>query len=190
MSRTAIFQWTGRGVGWLLALAASSVLVLNFERVAIAHRLDQLIPDPGKASGLFEFTQRPMVILAATLVLGVLTGFVASKVKAVLTKRIGAVVVSGQALGARMLMCAEVLSGIQRWSSLHSDQDRRNALAQLNIAILDAHRFGLHTPAQGAPADDMLNYLTEVGSWLMKGDKEVAKMRAKIITGDRGLPGA
>lgn len=170
--------------GWLLALAASTIIALNIERLAEAHKLDQLVPDPGQSNAILAFTQRPVVLIAATFVLGALVGLALAKFRASLAGPKKDPYAAEKRLGLRMLKVAHQISELQRWSYSHSDQDRRNAMATLNMVMIDAERMGLPTPEPEAESEVTLTYLTDIGSWLFKGDFVTAILRARILAGE------
>ena len=174
----------GKVAWWLVALAASTIVALNIQRLAIAHRLDQLIPEPGKSNALLAFAQRPAVLVSATLILGIWLGFALARFLAARAGPKKDPYAAEKSLGLRMLNLAHQISEIQRWSFSHSDQDRRNATATLNMVMIDAERMGLPTPPPQADSEAMLTYLTDIGSWLFKGDFATALLRAKVLSDD------
>jgi hypothetical protein len=172
----------GKVAGWLLTLAASTIIALNIERLAVAHRLDQLVPDPGRSNVLLALAQRPSVLVGATLILGIWVGFALATILAARSGPKKDPHAAEKLLGAQMLNCAHAVSELQRWGLAYSDQDRRNVNSQLNMVMTDAFRMGLPTPKANGEQDALLDYLTDIGSWLCKGDFTTAILRAKMLT--------
>ncbi|HAV49730.1 MULTISPECIES: hypothetical protein [unclassified Brevundimonas] len=171
----------GRASAWLVALVATTIVALNIERVAKAHKLDQLVPDAAPSNAILAFVERPAVLVIATFVLGLLIGLAALKVRSFLSRNTKPPHSKERALGVRMLHLTHQISQLQRWS--RSAQDQRNAMASLDMVMIDAERMGLPVPDHDADPEVTLTYLTDIGGWLLKGDFTTALLRAHHLAG-------
>lgn len=167
-----------KAVLWFLGLVGTSVLVLNIERIAQAHHLDDLVPDPATVSGLSAFLHHPLTVVIGAIGLGLVLGL---SVDAVIRKVFRSEAPSRRdkivLLGLRMQNLSDDLSGFLM------GQDLQAANARLNILLTEASRMGLLLPTAKSDGEVIRNYLTHVGSWLAEGDFEGAKTYAERQSG-------
>ncbi len=70
-----------RGAWTLVSLPFVAIATLNIERIAQAHRLDQIVPDPAqKIEPLSALAQQPWIVFLSVLIVGVTIGLWADSV--------------------------------------------------------------------------------------------------------------
>lgn len=166
-----------KAVFWLLGLIGTSILVLNIERVAQAHRLDDLVPDPATVSGLAAFLHHPATVVAGAVGLGLLIGLSADTlIRKLFRSKAPSKVERMILLGLKMQNLSEELSRFLM------GQDLQSANARLNILMTEASRLGLSLPDAKSDGETVRSYLTHVGTWLAEGDLNGAKVHSERLS--------
>lgn len=169
-----------KAILWLLGLIGTSVLVLNVERIAQAHRLDDLVPDPATVPAFSAFLHHPLTVVMGAIGLGLFVGLSADTlIRKVFrseapTRRDKMIL-----LGLKMQNLSEELSRAL------IGQDLQSAIARLNILMTEASRLGLPLPHAKSDGAVIRGYLTHVGTWLAEGDLAGAKLQAGRMSPQR-----
>ncbi len=173
-----LITWSGNAV-WALALI---VITLNFEAVATALKLDKLLLRPGLLGQVVEFVQHPATLIVAVLICGVIAGVIGEKFATRIRDGRADPNQQHHDLGYRMRQCAAQLAQIEQWGDIAvRDQEKREVIAEVNSISLDAHRLGLDLPKPDGELVPLINYLTEIGNWLSRGELDMAKKRATTL---------
>jgi hypothetical protein len=169
-----------------LTALAVIIATLNVESVASALKVDKLLLHPGVVGAVATLIGHPATLLAAMFVIGVFVGTWVEKISDIRRTPKADPSLPMRSLGIRMRNCAGRLAHLQQWGDIGStDQEQREAIAELNGLMVDAQRMGLATPPGGAAIGPIITYLTEVGNWLSRGDIDIAKERASNLANAR-----
>lgn len=158
------------------------VMVLNVEAVAATLKLDKLLVTPGLLQKAVELIRHPATLILAILIFGVIAGVVGAKFASRLRDGRADPNQKLHDLGYRMRESAAQLSNIEQWGDIAvRDHEKREVVAEVNSISLDAHRLGLAFPKPDSQLLPLINYLTEVGNWLSRGELDLAKQRATVL---------
>jgi len=174
-----LVKWGGNALGALALI----VITLNVEAVATALKLDRLLLTPGLFQAAVRFVQHPATLLVAVFVVGVVVGVIGEKAVGRMSAAKPDPNQKLHDLGYRMRNSAAELSHIEQWDGIGvRDHEKREAGAEVNSIMVDATRLGLDIPKPAAGLVPVINYLTEVGNWLSRGELDLAKQRATQLS--------
>ncbi|MCK5910231.1 MAG: hypothetical protein KAG62_09800 [Caulobacter sp.] len=166
-----------RGAWTLISLPFVAIATLNIERIAQAHRLDQIIPDPGqKLSPLHSPAQQPWIVFLSVLIVGVTIGlWVDSALRRLLSRNIPSRKDKLTSLGYRMQNLLHRINDFHNYT-LSRDRELKARLlnADLNVLLTDTARMGIPTPHADSTMDQVEDYFARVGARLVAGDETAA----------------
>lgn len=171
-----------RGLWTVASFPCAVVLTVNFERIAQAHRLDQIVPDPAKQlAPLAAWAQQPWVVFLSVLIVGVTIGLWADTVlRRLLSRNVPTRKTKLVALGHEMRAILHRANRLRNFSYSRSAQHEDRLLsADLNVLLTNTGRFGIPTPPTSASVDDIEDYLARVGARLIAGDEATAIIEAR-----------
>lgn len=171
-----------RGIWTVVAFPCAAIVTLNIERIAEAHRLDQMVPDPAKQlAPLTEWAQQPLVIFFSVLICGVTIGLWADTVfRRLLSRKVPTRKTKLVSLGYEMHAILHRANHLRNFtysrSALHEE---RLLSADLNVLLTKTANFRIPTPPTTATVDQIEDYLARVGARLIAGDEATAVAEAK-----------
>jgi hypothetical protein len=169
-----------RGAWTLISLPFVAIATLNIERIAEAHRLDQIVPDPAQLGTLSALAQQPWVVFLSVLIAGVTIGlWVDSVLRGLLSRRVPSRKDKLATLGYEMRNMLHRTHHFRNFTLTHEREHQARLLnADLNVLLTKTARMGIPTPTSDATMDDVEDYFARVGARLIAGDEAAAIIEA------------